>query len=156
MRTISYHGLRVEENFQHANKIKKSKEKSSFNMELGKAPEKTVERKLRIRSRRSTTLLCHPELEGACSAGTKGVSMTAGICKSSPFLFGGPCERSTPFPLRPYEFAIFRTTEIPFAHWSHKYFSLNLLISQNLLQIFCHPNSTQMGVPNITDSRKLS
>jgi hypothetical protein len=44
---------------------RKSKEKSNFNMQLGKAQEKTVQRKLIIRSRRSTTLLCHPELEGA-------------------------------------------------------------------------------------------
>jgi hypothetical protein len=95
----------------------------------GKAQEKTVQRKLMIRSRRSTTLLCHQEREGAFSAGTKGVSITAGIRTSSLFLFGGPCERSTPFPLRPYEFPIFHTTEIPFAHWSHKYFSLNLLVS---------------------------
>jgi hypothetical protein len=31
--------------------------------------------------------------------------------------------------LRPYEFLIFRTTEIPFARCSHKYFSLNLSLS---------------------------
>jgi hypothetical protein len=31
--------------------------------------------------------------------------------------------------LRPYELPIFRTTEITFAHCSHKYFSLNLLLS---------------------------
>jgi hypothetical protein len=69
-------------------------------------------------------LLCHPELEGAFSAGTKGVSITAaGICTTSLFPFGGPCERSTPFALRQYEFPIFRTTEIPFGHCSHKYFS---------------------------------
>jgi hypothetical protein len=43
----------------------------------GKAQEKTVQRKLMIRSRRSTTWLCHPELEGAFSAGTKGVSIPA-------------------------------------------------------------------------------
>jgi hypothetical protein len=95
----------------------------------GKAQEKTVQRKLIIKLRISATLLCHPELEGAFLAGTKGVSITAGICTTSLFLFGGPCERSTPFPLRPYEFPIFCTTEIPFAHCSHKYFSLNLLLS---------------------------
>jgi hypothetical protein len=107
----------------------KSKEKSNFNMQLGKAQEKTVQRKLIIRSRRSTTLLCHPELEGAFSVGTKGVSILAGICTTSLFLFGVPCERSTPFRLRPYEFSIFRTTEIPIARCSHKYFSLDLLVS---------------------------
>ncbi len=110
--------VRVKENCQHPNKIKKSKEKSNFNMQLGKAQEKTEQRKLIIRSRRSTTLLCHPELEGVFSAGTKGVSITAGICTTSLHLFGGPCERSTPFRLRPYEFCIFRTTEIPFGHCS--------------------------------------
>ncbi len=73
-----------------------------------------------IRSRRSTTSLWHPELEGAFSVGTKGVSITAGIRTTSLFPFGGPCERSTPFPLRPYEFSIFRTTEILFAHCSQK------------------------------------
>jgi len=73
-----------------------------------------------IRSRRSTTLLWHPELEGAFSAGTKGVSIIAGIRITFLFLFGGPCERSTPFHLRPYEFTIFRTTEILLAHCSHK------------------------------------
>jgi hypothetical protein len=83
-----------------------------------------VQRKLIIRLRRSTTLLCHPELEGAFSAGTEGVSIPAGICTTSLFLCGGPCERSTPFPLRPYEFPIFRTTEIPFAHCSHMNISL--------------------------------
>jgi len=81
-----------------------------------KAQEKTVQRKLIIKLRRSATLLCHPELEGAFSAGTKGVPITAGIRTTSLLLFGGPCERSTPFPLRSYEFPIFRTTEIPFAH----------------------------------------
>jgi hypothetical protein len=94
-----------------------------------KAQEKTVQRKLIIKLRRSATLLCHPELEGAFSAGTKGVSITAGIRTTSLLLFGGPCERSTPFPLRSYEFPIFHTTEIPFAHCSHKFFSLNLLLS---------------------------
>jgi hypothetical protein len=103
--------------------MKKSKEKSNFNMYLGKAQEKTVKRKLIIRSRRSTTLLCHPELEGAFSAGTKGVSIPAGIRTTSLFFSGGPCERSTPFLLRPSEFPLFRTTEIPFAHSSHKFFS---------------------------------
>jgi hypothetical protein len=88
-----------------------------------------VQRKLMRRSRRSTTSLCHPELEGAFSVGTKGVSITGGIHTTSLFLFGGPCEGSTPFHLRPYEFPTFRTTEIPFAHCSHKYFSLNLLVS---------------------------
>ncbi len=73
----------------------------------GKAQEKTVQRKLIIKLRRSTTLLWHPELEGAFSAGTIGVSSTAWICTTSLFLFSGPCERSTPFPLRPYEFSIF-------------------------------------------------
>jgi hypothetical protein len=67
----------------------------------GKAQEKTVQRKLIIKLRRSTTLRCHPELEGAFSAGTTGVSVAAGIRTTSLFLFGGPCERSTPFPLRP-------------------------------------------------------
>jgi hypothetical protein len=81
----------------------------------GKAQEKTVQRKLIIKLRRSATLLWHPELEGAFSAWTKGVSITAGICTRSLFLFGGLCERSTPFPLRSYESPIFRTTEIPFA-----------------------------------------
>jgi hypothetical protein len=95
----------------------------------GKAQEKIVQRKLIIKLRRSATLLCHPELEGAFSAGTKDDSIAAGICTTSLFLFGGPCERSTPFPLRPYEFPIFATTEIPFAHCSHKYFCLNLLLS---------------------------
>jgi len=88
-----------------------------------------VQRKLIIRLRRSTTLLCHRELEGAFSAGTKGVSIAAGIGTTSLFLFGGPCERSTPFRLRPYEFSIFHTTKIPIAHCSHKYFSRNLLVS---------------------------
>jgi hypothetical protein len=86
---------------------------------LGKAQEKTVQRKLIIRLRGSTTLLCHPELEGEFSAGTKGVSIAAGVRTTSLFLFEDPCERSTPFC-----FTIFRTTEIPFAHCSHKYFSL--------------------------------
>jgi hypothetical protein len=36
-----------------------------------------MQRKLIIRLRRRTTLLCRPELEGAFSAGTKGVSMVA-------------------------------------------------------------------------------
>jgi len=90
----------------------------------GKAQEKTLQRKLIIKLRRSATLLCHPDIEGAFSVGTKGVSITAGICTTSLFLFGGPSERSTPFPLRPYEFPIFHTTEIPFARCSHKYFSL--------------------------------
>jgi hypothetical protein len=85
-------------------------------MLLGKAQEKTVQRKLMIRSRRITTLLCHPELEGAFSVGTKGVSIPAGFRITSLFLFGGPCEGSTPFRLRPSEFLIFCTTEIPFAH----------------------------------------
>ncbi len=88
-----------------------------------------MQRKLIIRLTRSTTLLCHPELEGAFSVGTKGVPITAGNRTTSLFLFGGPCERSTPFRLRPYEFLIFRTTEIPFARCSHKYFSLNLSLS---------------------------
>ncbi len=110
--------LRVKENCRHPNKLKKGKEKS--NLELGKAQEKTVQRKLMIRSRRSTTSLWHPELEGAFSAGTKGVSITAGILTTSLFLFGGACERSTPFPLSPYEFTIFRTTEILFAHCYRK------------------------------------
>ncbi len=92
-----------------------------------------------IRWRRSTTLLCHPELEGARSAGTKAVSITAGICTTSPFLFGGPCERSTPFPLRPYEFAIFRTAEIPFARCSHKYFSLNFSSHKTCYKFFAIP-----------------
>ncbi len=108
----------------------------------GKAQEKTVQRKLIIKLRRSATLLCHPELEGAFSAGTKGVSIAAGVCTTSLFLLGGPSDRSVPFPLRPYEFPIFCTIEIPFAHCSQKYFSLNLLLSYNLLQILCHPNST--------------
>jgi hypothetical protein len=117
--------VRVNDNCQHPNKkLKKSKEKSNFNVQLGKAQEKTVQRKLIIRLRRSTTLLCHPELEGAFSAGTKGVSIAAGVRTTSLFLFDDPCERSTPF-----RFTIFRTTEIPFAHCSHKYFSLNLLLS---------------------------
>jgi hypothetical protein len=38
-----------------------------------------MQRKLIIRLRRRTTSLCHPELEGAFSAGTKGVSIVAGI-----------------------------------------------------------------------------
>jgi hypothetical protein len=107
----------------------------------GKAQEKIVQRKLIIRLRRSATLLCHPELEGAFSAGTKGVSMGAGVGTTSLFLFGGLSDRSIPFPLRPYEFPIFRCFEIPFARCSHKYFSLHLLLSYNLLQILCHPNS---------------
>jgi hypothetical protein len=45
----------------------------------GKAQEKTLQRKLIIKLRRSVTLLCHPELEGAFSAGTKGVSIPSGI-----------------------------------------------------------------------------
>jgi len=98
-------------------------------MKLGKAQEKNVQKKLLIRLRRSTTLLCDPELEGAFSPGTKGVSITAGICTKSFFLFGGCCERSTPFCLRSCEFPIFRTAKIPFAHCSHKYFSVNLLHS---------------------------
>jgi len=73
----------------------------------GKAQEKTVQRKLIIKLRRSTTLLWHLELEGAFSAGTIGISITAWICTTSLFLFSGPCERSTPFPLRPYEFSIY-------------------------------------------------
>ncbi len=72
-------------------------------MQLGKAQEKTVQRKL-IRLIRIPTSLCHPEHEGAFSAG---------VCTSSLFLFDGPCERSTPFRLRLYEFPIVRTTEIP-------------------------------------------
>jgi hypothetical protein len=115
--------VRVKENCQHPNKIKRSKEKSNFNMQLGKAQEKTVQRKLMISSRRSTISLCHPELEGAFSAGTKGVSITAGVRTTSLFLFGGLCERSTPFCLRPFELLIFHTTEIPFAHCSYKYSS---------------------------------
>ncbi len=107
----------------------------------GKTQEKTMPRKLIIKWRRSATLLCHPELEGAFSAGTKGVPITAGIPTTSLCLFAGSCERSTPFPLRPYEFAIFCTTEIPFAHCSHEYFSLELLLSENLLHILCHPKS---------------
>jgi hypothetical protein len=107
----------------------------------GKAQEKTVQRELIIKLRRSATLLCRPELEGALSAGTKGVSIAAGVSTTSLFLFGGPSDRSIPFPLRPYEFPIFRTLEIPFARCSHKYFSLNLSLSYNLLQILCHPNS---------------
>jgi len=82
----------------------------------GKAQEKIVQRKLMRRSRRSTTLQCHPELEGAFSAGTRGVSITGEIRTTSLFVFGGPSERSTPFRLRPYEFPIFRTTEIPIAY----------------------------------------
>jgi len=80
-----------------------------------------VQRKLIIRLRRSTTVLCHLELEGVFSVGTKGVSITAGIRTTSLVLFGGPSERSTPFRLRPYEFPILCTTEIPFAHCSQKY-----------------------------------
>jgi hypothetical protein len=99
---------------------KKAKKNQTSTCNLEKPKKKTVQRKLMIRSRRSTTLLCHPELEGAFSVGTEGVSITAGIRTTSLFLFGGPCERSTPFRLRPYEFPIFRTTEIPFTHSSHK------------------------------------
>ncbi len=73
-----------------------------------------------IRSRRSTTSLWHPELEGAFSAGTKVVSITAGIRATFLFLFGGSHERSTPFPLRPNEFSTLRSTEILFAHCSHE------------------------------------
>jgi hypothetical protein len=118
---------RVKENCQHTPKQNKKKQRK-IKLQHGKAQEKTVQRKLIIRLRRSTTLLRHPELEGEFSVGTKGVSITARICTTSLFLFGGPCERSTPFRLRPYEFLIFRTTEIPFAHGSHKYYSLNRLL----------------------------
>jgi len=129
VRTISYHGCKGQGELSTPKKIKKNKKKSNFNMKLGKAQEKTVQKKLIRRLRRSTTLLCHPELEGAFSLGTKGVSITAGICTTSFFLIGGCCERSTPFRLRSCEFPIFRTPKIPFAHCSHKYFSLNLLLS---------------------------
>jgi hypothetical protein len=43
----------------------------------GKIQEKTMPRKFIIKLRRSATMLYHPELEGAFSAGTKGVSITA-------------------------------------------------------------------------------
>ncbi len=134
--------VRVKENGQHPNKILKSKEKSNFNMYLGKVRKKTVQRKLMIRSRRSTTLLCRPGLGGGFSVGTKGVSISARGCTTSLFLFGGPCERSTPC-LRPSEYPIFRTTEIHFAHCSHKYFSLFLhfLRGQKLLEGFCRDSS---------------
>jgi hypothetical protein len=105
--------VRVKENSEHPNKILEKQRKI-------KLQRKTVQRKLIISLRRSPTLLCHPELEEAFSAGVHTTSL---------FLFGGPCERSTPFRLRPYEFPIFRTSEIPFVHCSHKYFSLNLLLS---------------------------
>jgi len=72
-----------------------------------KAQEKTVQRKLIIKLRTSTTLLCHPKLEGAFLAGTIGVLITAWICTTFLIFFSGPCERSTPFPLKPYEFSIF-------------------------------------------------
>jgi hypothetical protein len=84
-------------------------------LKLGKAQEKTVQRKLIIRLRRSTTLL---ELEGAFSAGTKGVSIATGVRTTSLFLFRAP-----------FRFTIFHTTEIPFAHCCHKYLSNNLLVS---------------------------
>jgi hypothetical protein len=71
-----------------------------------------VQRKLIIRLRRSTTLLCHPELEKA--------ELEEAFSGGS-FLFGGCCKRATPFPLWPYEFSILCTTEIPFAHCSQKY-----------------------------------
>jgi hypothetical protein len=51
-----------------------------------------MQRKLIIRLRRRTTLLCHPELEGAFSAGTRGVSMVAGICTIS---FHGKAQEKT-------------------------------------------------------------
>jgi hypothetical protein len=86
----------------------------------GKIQEKTMPRKFIIKLRRSATMLYHPELEGAFSAGTKGVSIAAGVGTTSLFLFGGPSDRSIPFPLRPYEFPIFRTIEIPFACCSQK------------------------------------
>jgi len=122
--------VRVKENCQHPNKIlRRKKTNQSSTCNLGKAQGETLKRELIIRLRRSTTLLCHPELEGAFSAGTKGVSITAGLDTTSLFLFGGPCDTSTPFRLRPYEFCIFRTSEIPFGHWSHKYLSLNPLLS---------------------------
>ncbi len=122
--------VRVKDNFQHTPKQNSKKQrKIKLQHVTWESPRKTVQRKFIIRLRRSTTLLCHPELEGAFSARSKGVSITAGKCTTSLFLFGGPCERSTPFPLRPYELPIFRTTEITFAHCSHKYFSLNLLLS---------------------------
>ncbi len=44
-----------------------------------------MQRKLIIRLRRSTTLLCHLELEGAFSAGTKGVSIAAGSAQHLSF-----------------------------------------------------------------------
>ncbi len=87
-----------------------------------------------IRSRRITTLLCHPELEGAFSAGTKGVSIPTSL-----FLFGGPRERSTPFRLRPSEFLIFHTTEIPFAHCSHKYYLLTFWSHKACYKSFAIP-----------------
>jgi hypothetical protein len=116
--------VRVKENCKHPNKILKKKEKSNFNMQLGKAQEKTVQRKFINRSRRSTTLLCHPELEGAFSAGTRGDSIAAGVGTTSLFLCRGPSDRSVPFLSRPDEFPILCTVEIVFARCSHKYFSL--------------------------------
>jgi hypothetical protein len=125
--------VRVKVNFQHTPKQNfKKQRKIKLQHVIWESPRKNYAKKVHHRLRRSTTLLCHPELEGAFSAETKGVSITAGKCTTSLFLFRGPCERSTPstpFPLRPSELPIFRTTEIPFAHCSHKYFSLNLLLS---------------------------
>jgi hypothetical protein len=66
-------------------KFKKAKKNQTSTCNLGKPKKKTLQRKLIIRLRRSTTLLCHPELEGVSSAGTKGVSITAGT--TSLFLF---------------------------------------------------------------------
>jgi hypothetical protein len=122
--------VRVKENCQHTPKQNlKKQRKIKLQHVTWESRRKKMQRKLIIRLRRSSTLWWHPELEGAFSVGTEGVSVTAGFRTTSLFLFGGPGERSTPFRLRPYEFLIFRTTEIPFAHCSHKYFSLNLLLS---------------------------
>jgi len=121
--------VRVKENCPHPNKIKKNKNKIKLQHVTWESSRKNCAKKAHDKMKKKHTLLCHPELEGAFSAGTKGVSITPGIHRTSLFLFGGPCERSTPFRLRPYEFPIICTTEIPFAHCSHKYFSLNLLVS---------------------------
>jgi hypothetical protein len=95
-----------------------------------------MQRKVIIRLRRSTTLLWHPELEGVFSGGT---SITAGIHTTSLFGFGGPFERSSPFRLRPYELLIFLTTEIPFAHCSHKYFFLTFWSHKTCYKSFAIP-----------------
>jgi uncharacterized membrane-anchored protein YitT (DUF2179 family) len=106
--------VRVKDNRQHPNNFVFKAKNYQTSMPK-KAHEKTVQSKLIIRLRRCTTLL---ELEGAFSAGTKGVSIATGVRTTSLFLFRAP-----------FRFTIFHTTEIPFAHCSLKYLSKNLFVS---------------------------